>query len=384
MSKINPNGTALIFSSYFGGSSRDYANAIGIDAQNNIYLGGYSFSTNFPVTSNAFDTVFSSSVLYTDAFVLKLNNTGNTLVYSTYLGGKFEDEVKDLVVDSAGYAYLTGYTMSYHFPVTPGSYDVTYPHDTISLPGLEVFVTKMNLTGSGFIYSSFVGGDINSNEMAHAITIDGDGNAYVCGQVISSGTYTFPVTTGAYITSSTSPYGDGFAFKLNNTGTDIIFSSFLGETVGGEAYAIAIDDSLNTYIAGKTYSDDFPTTVNAYDSTYNGSNDIYFVKLNPAGSDALISTFIGGSDQEYCVDIAVDKSQKPYIMGYTRSNDYPYTTGAYDTLFQYNYDSFLTILKADGTDISYSTFLTPGNCTVAGMSIDASNNIYFTGTGNSN
>ncbi|MDD5689349.1 MAG: SBBP repeat-containing protein, partial [Caldisericia bacterium] len=183
VTKFNSVGTALVYSTFLGGSSSDYGNGIAVDSSGCAYVTGYTYSSNFPTTPGAWDRTYNS----TEVFVTKFNSVGTALVYSTFLGGSSSDYGNDIAVDSSGCAYVTGYTSSSNFPTTPGAYDTTYNSST------DVFITEINVTGTSLNYSTYLGG--SGPDFGNGITIDSFGCAYVTGYTYSSN---FPTTPGAW------------------------------------------------------------------------------------------------------------------------------------------------------------------------------------------
>jgi hypothetical protein len=307
---------------------------------------------------------------------------GGALVYSTYLGGGGEDQGYGIAIDGSGNAYITGYTSSTDFPTTPGAFDISYHASS------DVFVSKLNATGTALVYSTYLGG--GNNEESRSIALDNSGNAYITGYTSSTD---FPTTPGAFNTSS----GGVFVSKLNASGTALIYSTYLG---GGSGYGIALDGSGNAYITGYTSSTDFPTTPGAFDTLYNGGfygYDAFVSKLNASGTALVYSTYLGGGDDDYAQGIAIDSSGNAYLTGETKSSDFPTTPGAFDISFNggsswaYNSDAFVTKLNASGTALVYSTYLGGGGVYLydagcdsgLGIAVDGSGNAYITGETNS-
>ncbi|GAA1276410.1 DUF7948 domain-containing protein [Arthrobacter pascens] len=368
VTKLNPTGTALVYSTYLGGTSTDNGQAIAVDAMGNAYVTGQTTSSNFPTTPGAFDTAANGGV---DAYVTKLNATGTGLVYSTYLGGGASDTGFGIAVDVAGSAHVTGTTPGFGFPTTLGAFDT-------SPSGGDAFVTKLNPTGAGLVYSTFVGG--TSGEEAHAVALDVTGSAYVTGQTISSD---FPTTAGA---SDTTLDGldDAFVSKLDTTGSALIYSTYLGGSGGAGAleagFGIAVDVS-GAYVTGMTNSSDFPTTAGAFDTTLGGVEDGFVTKVNLAGSGLSYSTFLGGASSDRGEGIAVDTTGGAFVTGRTNSVGFPTTTGTFQTTYGGGAnDAFLSKLNTTGTALADSTFLgSAADDRGLGIALDTAGSAYITG-----
>jgi hypothetical protein len=337
VTELNATGSALVYSTYLGGSSTDYGNHLAVDASGSAYVTGGTWSSNFPTTPGAFQTTFVSSI---DAFVSKLNASGSALLYSTYLGGVGKPysmtEALAITVDASGNAYVTGHTDSSNFPTTPGAFQTTYGG------GVEdAFVTELNATGSALVYSTYLGGSGGSG--GFGIAVDASGNAYVAGGAGAN----FPTTPGAFQTT----YGgaDSFVSKLNAAGSALLYSTYLGGRGGPtnyvEAVGIGVDASGNAFVTGQTNSANFPTTPGAFQTTYSGgSADAFVSKLNAAGSALLYSTYLGGSYINVGIGIAVDASGNAYITGRAQSSKFPFPTtpGAFQTTYGGKGDAFVS------------------------------------------
>jgi len=283
VTKLNPTGTALIYSTFLGGSDFDTGVGIAVDASGNAYVTGSTASTNFPTTAGAFQTTLAGpgGGSLTDAFVTKLNPTGTALVYSTYLGGRDFDNGEEVAVDAAGNAYVTGRTSSTDFPTTVAAFQTT------SAGGGDAFVTKLNSTGSALVYSTFLGG-AESSDGGFGIAVDALGNAYVTGLTNSTD---FPTTAGAFQTTIGSTQS-AFVTKLNPTGSALVYSSYLGGSSLDQGSGIAVDARANAYVTGVTLSTDFPTTGDAFQTTLGGSTDAFVAKLSfantPGGTNVTV------------------------------------------------------------------------------------------------
>jgi hypothetical protein len=347
----NPDHTLiidpLVYSTYVGGNNLDESYAVAVDATGAAYIAGYTYG-NFPTTAGVYDTTYNGGSA--DAFVTKLNPAGTALVYSTYIGGSGIDIARDLAIDATGAVYITGETTSSNFP-RRNAYDNFYGGN------YDVFVTKLNPAGDDLVYSTYLGA--SNNERGLSIAVDSAGSAYVTGLVQFGG---FPTTLGAYDRTYNGGNSDVFVTKFTPDGTALAYSTYIGGASDVEdGYGIAVDASGSAYITGYTESSDFPTTAGAYDTTYNGGNfqgDAFVSKLNPAGDDLVYSTYLGGNRDDFGMGIAVDTTGAMYITGYTDSSSYPTTAGALRTSFGGGFaDAFVSKLSDDGSLLAYSTFL---------------------------
>ena len=357
--KLDATGSALLYSTYLGGSTSarittspsDIGYAIAVDRLGNAYVTGATFSTNFPTTAGTFApsaNVFAAFFIY-DAFVTKLNPSQAgvaSLIYSTYLGGSFEDEGRGIAVDDLGNAYVTGFTNSMDdpntsvqevpFPTTSNAYQPALAFN--GLNNHDAFITKLNPTGSALLYSTYLGGF--ADDFAFGIAIDAERNVYVVGTTLSTN---FPTTPGAFQTANAGD-ADMFVAKLNPSqvgASSLIYATYLGGS-GGEGRAgvggIAVDSLGNTSVTSHTVSTDFPT-LNAFQSTNAGSGDAFITKLNASGSALIYSSYLGGSARlifndttsigdDVGLSIAVDDAGNAYVTGATNSDAFPTTPGA--------------------------------------------------------
>jgi hypothetical protein len=321
VTKLNATGSALVYSARFGGNFDDFGRAIALDAAGNAYITGWTVCRATPCTYptvNAVQPNYGGG--YQDAFVTKINSVGSALVYSTYLGGGAiingdTDWGEGIAVDSAGSAYVTGYTYSPDFPVTPGAYDS-------SRAGLDAFVTKFAPNGASLVYSTFLGGP--GREQAQGIAVDASGNAFVTG--LTESYDSFPVTPGAFQTAGSF---DAFVTKLNPQGSGLVYSTYLGGTGGVDrAWGIAIDSLGNATITGDTKANaqntnNFPV-VDAVQANYGGGlSDAFVSKLNPAGTALVYSTYLGGSLYDEGRGIALNGSGEAFAIGSTSSDNFP-------------------------------------------------------------
>jgi hypothetical protein len=377
VTKINANGTALLYSTFLGGSDYDEGYGIAVDPAGNAYISGRTASSDFPTIAGSFDSTYHSGEYGLDAFVSKLNSTGSGLIFSTYLGGSWDDNGSEgIAVDTAGNVYVTGYTHSAtDFPITSNAFATTHNG------GWDVFVTKFNAAGSILLYSTFLGGPWDDS--GYNLAIDNSGNAYIIGSASSN----FPTTTGAFQTSLNGNI-DVFVSKLNTlaSGTaSLVYSTYLGGSDIDSGNDIKVDDSGNAYITGDTWSSDFPTTVGAVAPSFNGGSDDCFVsKINTlaSGTASLVySTYLGGNNTDYGYGLALDRFGNTYITGYAQSTNFPVTIGAYDiSVYSSRTDTFISVLDATGSSFLYSTFLGGSDWDIGfDIAVDNDGDAYITG-----
>jgi len=321
VTKLNSSGSALIYSTYLGGSGYDVGQGIALDSLGSAYVTGVTSSADFPTSVAAFQIALAGSF---DAFVTKLNLAGSApLVYSTYLGGDSDDRGYAVAVDSSGSAYVTGYTTSTNYPTTPGAFQTTYAG------GADVFVAKLNPAGSTpLLYSTYLGG--TGQDIGQAIAVNASGNAFVTGKTSGS----FPTTASAFQSTFGGGGSDVFATRLNPSGSaPLVYSTYLGGSGDDAGYGIALDGSDDAYLTGYTNSPNFPTTAGVFQTTFGGGRfDGFVTKLNPAGSAPLVySTYLGGSGEDAAQGIAVDALLNAYVTGFTGSTNFPTTSGAFQT-----------------------------------------------------
>ncbi|MBI2568088.1 MAG: SBBP repeat-containing protein, partial [Candidatus Schekmanbacteria bacterium] len=266
VARLAADGSALVFSTYLGGSGYDWAYGAGVDAAGNIFVAGDTESTDFP-TRNPFQAANRGS---SDGFVAKLDPDGAALTCSTYLGGTDGDSLTGLAVDGSGSVYLTGWTWSTDFPMA-------YPLDGSVVWGTkDAFVTKMNPAGSGLVYSTFLGG--SGHDQGKAITVDPSGRVYVGGVTTS---YDFP--TASPLQASLNGVDDAFIAWLDPLGSKLELSTYLGGTTDGvsaeQVKAIAVASSGVVFVGGDTNSTDFPTANPLFGAA--GGMDSFIAEVQP-------------------------------------------------------------------------------------------------------
>jgi beta-propeller repeat-containing protein len=383
VTKINPTGTAIVYSTFLGGSGMEIANAIAVDSAGNAYITGYTSSTTFPgVGAGSIQPTYGGGD--TDSFVTKINAAGTAIVYSTFLGGSATEWAHAIAVDGAGNAYVTGFTNSATFPGVNGS--SIQPANGGGASPADAFVTKINPAGTAIVYSTFLGG--SGSDQGSGIAVDSAGNAYVTGETSSS---TFPGVNGSSIQPANGGGGDTFVTKINPAGTAIVYSTYYGSGGDDTGSGIAVDSAGNAYITGYTTSTTLPGVNSSSIRTANGGGaspyDAFVTKLNPAGTAIVYSTFLGNSGFDVGLGIAVDGAGDAYVTGGTDSTTFP---GVNATSIQPanagGLDAFVTKINPTGTAIVYSTFLGgsgTGGDQGLGVAVDGAGNTYVAGITNS-
>ncbi|AXC12915.1 Cell surface protein [Acidisarcina polymorpha] len=376
VTKVNQAGSAIDYTAFFPSDGGTYPSALAIDPASNVYVTGGA-SAGFPTTAGAYQECPNVE----SYFVLKLNATGNALDYSTC----FTAQINGVAVDGAGNAYLTGlangqfYPPSY-VPTTPGAFQTAAKNNGAN----SAFVTKLNPEGTNLLYSTYLGGSPVKGadyrgDYGLAITVDGVGHAFVCGG--TSGTH-FPTTPGALQTtnravSTGASYSgqNAFVSKFNLTGTELIYSTYLGGSAsfiaqsllsGDVAHAIAVDQQGYAYVAGDAVSTDFPVTSTAFQKVNDGTVVGFVSKLNPAGTALAYSTYLGGSEfapkssliGAHIDDLGIDAQGDAFVTGFTTATNFPVTPDAFQSV---NHSSggnvYLTGLNPTGSSLVYSTYL---------------------------
>ena len=366
VTKWNAAGTGILYSTYIGGSNRDVPLSIFVDAAGNAYITGFTYSANFPTTSGALLTRFSGQ---SKAFILKLNPSGNGLIYSTYLGGSGNDYATGIAVAATGQTYISGYTASIDFPVTSNAFQSSYGGGVS-----DGFFAELNAAGSQLVYATYLGG--TGNDTAYAVALDPAANVYLTGQTQSSN---FPLLQAL---QTTYIEGDAFVVKLNAS-SQVLYSTYLGGTGSSTGTGIAADADGNAYVAGYTIAQDFPVTSSAYQPSNHGSYDIFVAKLSPNGSAILSATYFGGSGSESSSGIALDSSGDVFVSGSTNSINLPLQAPV-QASYSGGGDAFVAAFNNQLSSLYFSTYYGGAESeTGAGIAIDSSGNAYLTGSTNS-
>jgi len=364
----------IAYSTYLGGNQGDFGEAIYVDTLGNTYVSGYTSSPDFPIKNAAQSNYGSGDI---DVFVTELNPTGTTLIFSTYLGGSGVDYPGfSLALDAVGNIYVTGYTNSADFPIKQAFQPVL--NDGGQGFG-DAFLTELNPQGSVIIFSTYLGG--SDDEGANGVALDVAGNAYVMGQTNSTD---FPTknalqpTYGGGVQNEFAA-GDTFVSKFTPAGDALIYSTYLGGSDDDGGYDLAVDAAGNAYVAGITYSSDFPTA-HAFQPNLRGESDAFLAKLNPSGSALVYSTYLGGSGDEIAFGVAVDAEGHAYVTGGTGSDDFPTKNALQIIRGGGSSDAYVAKITPAGDALIFSTFLGGSESdTATGLAVDAAGHVSVTG-----
>ncbi len=332
---LNPAGSALVFSTFLGGSQSDQATGVAVNSTG-IYVTGTTFSSDFP-TQNPHWPTCGSCPSASDAFVTKINTGGATLAYSTFLGGSGTDAGHAIAVDSNGNAYVTGVTQSTDFPV------FSWYQQFLGLGSHNAFVTKLDQNGQlgvpgTFAYSTYLGG--SKTDEGNGIAVDSSGNAYVTGFTTSSD---FPTVTP--LIGKLRGSQSAFITMVDQFGSTLDFSTYIGGTASDTGTAIALDSSANCYITGNTSSSDFPTlNVISGQSSLVGSQAAFVAKINPINPVFIFSSYLGGHYTTSGSGIAVDSNRNAYVTGQTSSPDFP-TANPFQIQYGGSSDAFVSAVN---------------------------------------
>jgi len=362
--KLTVDGSTILYNADLGGSGDDIGNGIAVDPSGSAYVGGRTTSTDFP-TSNAFQ---NGNAGINNAFVLRLDQSGSSLIFSTYIGGGSDDRGFGIALDNQGSVYLTGAASSVDFPTSPGAFQ------TRIRGGLDCFVAKFDSQGNA-IFSTLIGG--GSDDQAFAIAVDGFGNSYITGQTASD---SYPQANASF---QHSRHGDldAFVTEVTADGSGLVYSTFAGGGGADIGQGIAVDPSGSAYVVGNTSSDDFPTTIGAFQNGYaGGSSDIFVLAYSPNGQNLLFSTMLGSHGTDEGNGIALDSINNVYIIGETDSDQYPVTGDAVQLNRFGGFDAVVSILDPTGSQLLYSTFLGGSSDDFGyGIALDPNADIYLTG-----
>ncbi|MEI6090665.1 MAG: SBBP repeat-containing protein [bacterium] len=347
LTKMNDDCTAVLFSTFYGGSQWEEPRGIDYDTEGNIYIAGETMSTDFPVSSMAYQKTAGGNN-QSDAFVLKFSSDGSQLIFSTYLGTAQADQAKDLKIDPNGFVFVIGEARSSAFPITANAVQKTYSGGPV-----DGFLTVFSPDGKDLVYSTFIGG--TGDDFPRKILLDGD-FLYIVGHTRSTD---FPVTANAY-QKTIGGNRDAFLIKYRGQGTETLFSTFIGGSLDDSGIGMCFDANKNIIFTGNTFSTNYPVTNDAVQKTLAGDDDVMVTKFNPAGN-LIYSTFIGGKASDRANDIRCDEFGNYYLTGMTKSNNYPTTLKALQKTYISKEDVLVTKLNPNNPSLLYSTYLAGNN-----------------------
>jgi Divergent InlB B-repeat domain/Beta-propeller repeat len=344
VAELAASGSNLIFSTFLGGGDADVVGGIALDPSNNIYVTGFTYSTNFPTTNaivlpapfpgttiNVLDTLVGTNM----AFVTKLAPAGSGLIYSTFLGGTNFTQGEGIAADAAGYAYVTGNTASTNFPLTTNALQTDFNHATnahfkyygINHPPTDAFVAQIAPLGSNLVYATYLGG--TNHDGGTRIAVDANTNVYVTG-FSESPDFTntvLPQVTSPGVTNLAFPNSDAFLTKFDFSGPSptLVYSALFGGSANDTGWGVAADAAGNAFVVGSTFSTNFPvlSTNGFLSATNQGSNDVFVTSINSNGTVLIYSVLLGGHGDDLGYGIALDAQDSAYIVGQTRSTNFP-------------------------------------------------------------
>ena len=342
---------AVGFASFVGGTGRDVVTAVAFDSDGNVILAGETSSVDLPVVQPAQTTRRGP----TDAFVMKVTPDGSRVVHATYLGGSADDRASGVALDPAGNIYVTGVTTSLDFPVTPDAFDPENGRFPVCQGGdcIDSFVVKIPADGGSFEYATYLGGE--HDDYATGIAVDAGGNAFITGS-----TNSFGIPRDNAFEPDKKQGSEGFITKLNATGSDVIFSSYIGGNRGDGGTAIAVTPDGGAVFAGTSFSDDFLTkgalqAANAGGSSPETSLDGFVARVTGAGALSW-STYLGGAGRDAIRAIAVDSQGRIVVSGTTDSPSFP-TVDPLQGAPGGGGDAFISRFSGDGTALEFSTYI---------------------------
>lgn len=355
--KLSADGSTLLWSTYLGGSRADAANSVKIGPDGSVYISGYTSSYDFPTTPNAFQPSHGDSTFGNeDAFIAKLSSDGDSLLYCSFYGGLGHDRPRGMDLGPDGDLFVTGYTVGGDVPTTPGAFDESFN----GAPGFsDIFVFRADPNSGALEYATFIGG--SESESGHAIEVNDAGEATITGEVSSPN---FPVTPNAVFPNETGASMSAYATRLSADGSQLLMSTYLSGNRGDYGEALALTPEGDVWIVGRTYSDIFPLTPDAYDNVMPGQGEVdcFLSRISADGTTLQYSSYFGDTLREIATDIVLTEGGELFISGNTVSHRFPVTNCTYDSTLSggSNYwggDAFLLKFDSTGRELIFSTLL---------------------------
>jgi hypothetical protein len=369
VAKVTADGTALVYCGFIGGIAEDVGTGVAVDSAGNAYVSGWTFSPDFPVLVGPFLGHRPEIAQYSEAFVTKVNAQGTSLVYSGLVGGSRSDRANAIAVDSSGCAYFTGWTESGDFIVKSGP-------GTSPKGGRDAFVTEVNAAGTALVYSGYIGG--SQADVGSGIAVDSSGYAYIIGSTSSSPAGNFPVSTGPSYTYNGNQ--DAFVAQVGPW-AGIGYCGYIGGAGVDTGAAIAVDSHGSAYATGTSSSGSLFPLKGGPDLVHHGGNDAFVAKVFELGGGLDYCGFIGGSGDDQGKAIAVDFAGRAYVAGSTASAmDFPVTGGPF-LVHAGLTDAFAATVGAPGENLLYCGYLGGSqDDQAAGVATDGSGNVFIVGT----
>lgn len=343
IAKLTAGGTTPVYATYLGGSDWEMAYGLRINAAREVFVAGFGASTDFPTTASALQTASEGGGV--DGFIARLSVDGDALIYSTYMGGSDRDYIYDLEVNAGSEAYVTGYTYSSDYPTTIGSYSPSYSGNG------DAMITRLSADGSSLVFSTLYGG-INY-DIGNSISLGASDEVYIAGNTAS---VNLPLSTlNIQDTLNYDPgltIEDAFFAKLSEDGSSLEYATYLGGSDSDGAYGMDVSAAGEVFIAGTTYSGNFPTSAAALQNNSSpnlGSGDVFVAKIDVVNNEVDYATYVAGSDIDFVKSLVINSYGEAHIMGATRSDNWPTTAGAAGHSDQY--DLFVSVLNADGSSL---------------------------------
>jgi Ca2+-binding RTX toxin-like protein len=356
--KLLPGGAGFVYATYLGGAGDDFGWGVAADCAGNAYVGGDSNSIDFP-TLNPLQPALAG--VY-DAVIAKLDPTGG-LLYATYLGGADDEGRANVAADCGGSIYVAGQTLSTDFPTAQ-------PLQPTRGGGYDGFVAKLSPDGSALVYSTYLGGAANDALLAHVV--DGAGRSYVAGVTSSRN---FP--TANPVQPTLRGFEDVFVSALSADGSALVYSTYLGGGSDDAAWGLTVDAAGNTYVVGRTESFDYPTVAPVQPAFGGGFQDAFVTKLGPGGSPIVYSTYLGGNDIDWLMDVAARPDGQAFVAGFSQSADFPTVNSMQD--FSGFEDAVAARIAADGSELIYSSYFGGVGAEAWAIALDPVGTVYVAG-----
>ena len=375
VTRLAGDGKQLVWSSYLGGSDTEVLTGLAVDALGNATVCGQTRSTDYPTQPGSYDTTANG---FLDGFVARIAPSGDTLLWSTYLGGGLNDFASDVDLDASGAATVVGGTNGSGFPAF-GGFDSSFNGGVF---GGDAFVARIANSGSSLVFSSFLGGSKDDN--ASTVSVESTGEISIAGLTTGS----FPVSTFAYDKSYSGPV-DTFVARVSSNGKSLVYATYFGNVFETTVSAIALDGSGEAVLLGRTEDPGFPKTPGAFRTAFDGEAEGFYTRLATNGGSLVASTYIGGNGDDEVIGLEVDGTGRLLLAGNTTSDDLPTTPGSYAPVFHDNLggvfaDAFLLRFDSSLSAVDYGTYFgTSSTDTISGFALDASGAALFGGSTNS-